>query len=245
MKKLLVVLLALCLAVVPLFCFSGCAFFEDALDLALIKEENELLKEENTQLKKELAQLKFDLAFPDGIIDEDVILNSVSRTVTDGEEGDALQIVGEATVVINGGTFDGGSTPFGGAGNTSIWVNSADAKVLITSGVFTIKGLADGDTGHIDLIYVSQGTVEITGGYFEGADSTVWLLNCKDQYHADGTASIIVKGGTFLNFDPSNCVSEGQNTNFVAEGYTVECEIFEEGTENEYRLYTVVEATQE
>ena len=46
-------------------------------------------------------------------------------------------------------------------------------------------------------------------------------LNCYDANRKSGTAKIIVTGGTFVNFDPSNCKAEGENTNFVADGYGV------------------------
>ena len=46
-----------------------------------------------------------------------------------------------------------------------------------------------------------------------------FVLNCYDANRKSGTAKIIVTGGTFVNFDPSNCKAEGENTNFVADGY--------------------------
>lgn len=241
MKKLFYVFIAVCMTFACMFTFTGCSsFFDDAIHLTIIQEENEALKEENAQLKQELATLKFQIAFPNGIINEDVILNNVNLAVA--TEGDAIQVTGNAVVTINGGKFDGGVTPFGGAGNTAVWCNSETARVVINGGHFTINGLAEGDVGHIDLIYCTAGTIEITGGYFEGADDTVWLLNCKDANYNEGKASIVVTGGTFRNFDPSDCVSEGEHTNFVAEGYVVECEVVNEGTAEEYRLFTVVEA---
>ena len=42
-------------------------------------------------------------------------------------------------------------------------------------------------------------------------------MNIKDRDRAN--SSIVVYGGTFYGFDPSNNLSEGPNTNFVAEGY--------------------------
>ncbi len=39
--------------------------------------------------------------------------------------------------------------------------------------------------------------------------------------YKNGTADIIVKGGTFVNFDPSDNAAEGAGTNFVAKGYKV------------------------
>ncbi len=53
--------------------------------------------------------------------------------------------------------------------------------------------------------------------------------------YKNGTANIIVKGGTFVNFDPSNNLAEGEGTNFVADGYKVISEVHGEDT-----WYTVV-----
>ena len=76
-------------------------------------------------------------------------------------------------------------------------------------------------------VQVQQGTLVINGGTFAvepfGAPYGYnFLLNCVDQPYKDGTAKIIVKGGTFVNFDPSNNAAEGAGTNFVADGYTVQ-----------------------
>ena len=48
-----------------------------------------------------------------------------------------------------------------------------------------------------------------------------YTLNCIDGNYKNGTAKIIVKGGTYVNFDPSNNGAEGSGTNFVADGYKV------------------------
>lgn len=80
-----------------------------------------------------------------------------------------------------------------------------------------------------DLIYASgTGSVVINGGYYvagvkqDGVDGTANIraaLNVKDADYRKGTAKIEVFGGSFLEFDPSNNVSEGESTNFVAEGF--------------------------
>lgn len=160
------------------------------------------------------------------------ILNNLEINVEGA--GDAVAVVSEAIVQIKGGVYNGGKTPFGSAGNTSVWCNHEDATIIIEDGYFYIEGLAvneEGvrDTGHIDLIYCSLGKIEIRGGFFEGANSEVWLLNCKDSNYNEGKASIIVTGGTFVNFNPANCISEGDNTSFVAEGYKVEREVQDNG----------------
>lgn len=106
-------------------------------------------------------------------------------------------------VVIADGEFYGGSTPFGGAGNMAVWVKD-NATLTINNGYFYNNGLAkdaDGnlDVGHIDLIYASKNAkIEINGGFFEGADDTVWLLNCQDN----SGARITVNAGTFVNWNP-------------------------------------------
>ena len=246
MKKLVTTLLVSVLAIFSIFTLTGCSELTDMLDVVFEKElalkENEELKNYIAELETELATLKFYNEYQDGVIGnaDQVELNKVKLEVGD-KEGDALTIEGSAQVTINGGIFDGGKTPLGTLGNTAVWVRSVDAKVVINDGHFFISGLPEGGEGHVELIYCKQGTVEINGGWFEGADSTVWLLNCKDEFYQDGTAKIIVKGGSFVNFDPSNCVSEGLNTNFVAEGYTVVSEVVDEGLETEYTVYTVVE----
>ena len=132
---------------------------------------------------------------------------------------DAITVTA-GTATITGGFYDAGQTPLGGAGNTAVWANGGN--VVITDGTFYSSGLAAGDTGHIDLIYCGLGTITIEGGFYYAENNTVWLLNCKDANYANGTAKIIVKGGTFVNFNPADVHGEPTNpTSYVAEGYTV------------------------
>ena len=42
-----------------------------------------------------------------------------------------------------------------------------------------------------------------------------------DSAYKNGTAKVIIQGGTFINFDPSNNSAKGAGTNFVADGYKV------------------------
>ena len=85
--------------------------------------------------------------------------------------------------------------------------------------------------GNIHAVYVKEGTAEIKGGTFEvqqkypGADKAdEFVLNCLDENRENGTAKIIVTGGTFIGFNPGNCKAEGNGTNFVAPGYASVCE---------------------
>ncbi len=85
--------------------------------------------------------------------------------------------------------------------------------------------------GNIHAVYVYEGVAEIKGGTFEvqqkysDADKAdEFVLNCYDANRENGTAKIIVTGGTFIGFNPGNCKAEGNGTNFVAPGYASVCE---------------------
>ena len=73
---------------------------------------------------------------------------------------------------------------------------------------------------------VQKGTATVDGGSFavyvdEGEDSR-YLLNCIDANYKNGTARIVVNGGTFVGYDPRNNAAEGEGTNFVAVGVGVD-----------------------
>ena len=90
-------------------------------------------------------------------------------------------------------------------------------------------------------VQVQKGTLIINGGHFacEPYSNPVYgykfLINCIDAAYKDGSAKIIIKGGTFVNFDPSDSASENPHGNFVADGYKVVSEAH--GTDT---WYTVV-----
>ena len=135
----------------------------------------------------------------------------------------------EADTTIN--ATENGGINTGTNGGYGINVNKG-ASLTINGGYYYGGGTA---------IQVQKGTLVINGGTFavEPYSSPVYgykfLLNCIDANYKNGTAKIIVKGGTFVNFDPSNNAAEGEGTNFVAEGYKVVSE--QHGTDT---WYTVV-----
>lgn len=80
--------------------------------------------------------------------------------------------------------------------------------------------------GNIHAVYVLEGVAEIKGGTFEvqqkypdAEKADEFVLNCYDANRRNGTAKIIVTGGTFIGFNPGDCKAEGNGTNFVAPGY--------------------------
>lgn len=82
--------------------------------------------------------------------------------------------------------------------------------------------------GNVHAVYVFEGKAYIKGGFYsvqqkysDASKADEFVLNCYDANRANGTAKIIVTGGTFVNFNPANCQAEGAHTNFVKEGYKV------------------------
>lgn len=80
--------------------------------------------------------------------------------------------------------------------------------------------------GNVHAVYVLEGVAEIKGGTFEvqqkypdAEKADEFVLNCYDANRENGTAKIIVTGGTFIGFNPGDCKAEGNGTNFVATGY--------------------------
>ena len=119
-----------------------------------------------------------------------------------------------ADTTINAGENGGIDTKGGAYGINVI----SGANLVINGGTYYGGGTA---------VQVQKGTVTINGGHFavepfsDASYGYNFLLNCIDSAYKDGTAKIIVKGGTFVNFNPANCKAEGAGTNFVADGYKV------------------------
>lgn len=124
------------------------------------------------------------------------------------KEGAELTIEGDGDVMAQEATY-----------SMAVWANGG--VVNIYGGKFYNEG------NGCDLIYASNGgKVYIYGGEFHpcrkvgsvaGTANEYTALNIKDRDRA--ISEIKVYGGTFYNFNPANNVSEGANTNFVADGY--------------------------
>ena len=145
-------------------------------------------------------------------------------------EDNFVALIVDADTTINAGPEGGIDT--GTNGGYAINVRNG-AKLTINSGDYYGGGTA---------VQVQKGELIINGGFFAVEPFSDpygynFLLNCIDSAYKNDTAKIIVKGGTFVNFDPSNNTAEGAGTNFVAEGYSVICEEQANGD----KWYTVVE----
>jgi hypothetical protein len=145
------------------------------------------------------------------------ITNNGELTISEDTVGDGVFKVTAGTLTLDGqGTINGvGKNPY----SMAVWATE-NGKVVINDGYFTnIGAVSDFNSEHFDLIYASgNGQIEINGGEFK-CETPKWILNIKDKDRA--TASIVVKGGKFHGFNPADCASEGEHTNFVAPGYKV------------------------
>ena len=86
--------------------------------------------------------------------------------------------------------------------------------------VFAINLTNNSDLTIKDGLFIG-GKLTIEGGSFDytNAEPTKFLINCIDKAYKKHEASIVVKGGSFRNFDPSNNTAEGESTNCLSEGY--------------------------
>ena len=110
-------------------------------------------------------------------------------------------------------------------GGIDTGTNGGYALNVLSGATLTING---GDYyGGGTAVQVEKGTLIINGGKFacepySNPDyGNKFLINCIDSAYKNGTAKIIIKGGTFVNFDPSDSASENPHGNFVADGYKV------------------------
>ena len=77
--------------------------------------------------------------------------------------------------------------------------------------------------GNVHAVYVQYGMLLVNGGTFSVQQTYTadpnkpyeFTLNCLDESYADGSAQIIVNGGSFYKFDPANNKAEGENTSFT------------------------------
>ena len=134
-------------------------------------------------------------------IDKSLTLDLNGKSINRAN-GTALYVNGDVNVTIQGE----GSV----SGNQAVYVNAG--TVVIKNGNF------HGYNGGHAVYVQGTGNVEILDGTFsiDPSGSYDYVLN---KYDSDREAtSIVVKGGKYLNFDPSNNGAEGPNTNFCADG---------------------------
>lgn len=191
---------------------------------------------------------KDTIKLTDDIVVEDVI--TVTREVTLDLNGKTLS--NESPIWVDTKEIDkwsiisvraNGDLTITGNGKVHALKDDIFAVDVMNGGKLTIQ--SGKFIGNVHCIYVNQGSAEIKGGEYSiqqvyGADKPYeFVLNLLDENRKNGTASIVVTGGTFEKFNPADCKAEGEGTNFVAEGYTSR---LQEGSED---IYEVIVAPQE
>ena len=118
----------------------------------------------------------------------------------------------------------GGDLTIKGDGKIQAKENDAYGIDVMDGGNLVIESVEV--VGNIHAVYVYEGSAEIKGGkysvqqkYSDPATANEFVLNLEDAHRKEDTASIVVTGGTFVEFNPQNCKAEGDNTNFVKDGY--------------------------
>ena len=153
------------------------------------------------------------------VISQPTTLNLEKKIITPDNMGNNntnfCALIVDADTTINAG--ENGGIDTGVNGGYGINVRNG-ATLTINGGYYYGGGTA---------VQVQKGTLIINGGTFacEPYSNPTYgynfLINCVDGAYKNGTAKAIIQGGTFINFDPSNCTAEGAGTNFVADGYKV------------------------
>ena len=153
------------------------------------------------------------------VISQPTTLNLEKKIITPNDMGNNnvnfCALIVDADTTINAG--ENGGIDTGVNGGYGINVRNG-ATLTINGGYYYGGGTA---------VQVQKGTLIINGGTFacEPYSNPTYgynfLINCLDSAYKNGTAKVVIQGGTFINFDPSNCTAEGAGTNFVADGYKV------------------------
>ena len=164
--------------------------------------------------------LSADVVVPETIIiEKDLTLNLNGKTIKN-ELGTKASAVGTDVIIVNEGatlTIEGDGTIEAVSGNDGYAI-IADGRVIINGG--KIKSGIDQNNEPNAVVYArNNGEVYVNGGVFPNEHNSKFVLNKKDAHRA--TTTIEVRGGKFYNFNPQNNAAEGDNTNFVAEGYGV------------------------
>lgn len=149
----------------------------------------------------------------------------------------AISVESGAKLVLTGnGSIEGGE----GGDNSAVMIN-AGGEALIEGGSYSVGSDKDGLGNSCIYLTGPNSTLEITGGEYRSVTpykGKYYVINSTNKNK--DTNSIIITGGKFWDFDPSNVDIEIPAKNYVPEGYQV---VKETITENdvEHNVYTVVQ----
>lgn len=165
------------------------------------------------------------------ILDDDIVVDPKEyRTVS-------TSIAGDVTLKLNGKniSFDdevsyssylfyvnGGHLTIRGDGTITAKPGNITSTFYVQGGTLTIKsGNFYSYERNINVTDHNGANAEIYGGKFYITNDTYYSTNNR-MLNTEGKGQLVIKGGTFADFDPSNKVRNYANKNFVANGYEVE-----------------------
>ena len=140
------------------------------------------------------------------VISQPTTLNLEKKIITPDDMGknnvNFCALIVDADTTINAGENGGIDTGVNGGYGINV---RKGATVTINGGYYYGGGTA---------VQVQEGTLVINGGTFACEPfgdpyGYNFLINCADSAYKNGTAKVIIQGGTFINFDPSNNSAEG------------------------------------
>ena len=155
-------------------------------------------------------------------IQKSLTIDLGGKTLTGSGYDGVFNIEGEnaAVLIKNGKIVAVEQTGTAGKYTMAVWACAAGCEVTLED-LDVSQQITHTDDKQMDMIYTSNGTIIINSGCF-ASGTPAWTLNCKDSAYKDGTAKIIVNGGTFVGYDPRNNTAEGAGTSFVAPGVGVD-----------------------
>ena len=169
----------------------------------------------------EVIQLEGDILVEAPIVvTREVVLDMNGKTLSN--EVDIWDEGANAWAIIS--VREGGVLTVEGNGKIQTKENDCYAIDVMDGGRLVVN---DGEfVGNISAVYVYEGSAQINGGTYSIQQKSEvqgkpneFVLNLEDAHRKEDTASIVVTGGTFVEFNPQNCKAEGDNTNFVKDGY--------------------------
>ena len=146
------------------------------------------------------------------VVNKDLTIDLGDYTLSRGAEKVYGLFVNSGNVILNAGK--GGI--YGGEGGGYIDIAVSDGNLTINGGNYSVGGDENG-LGNSTVYILGSGNVTINGGMFETEKS--W----KDFYYVlninnGKNGTFIVKGGTFVNYDPM-VGDDNMHGNFVADGF--------------------------
>ena len=150
------------------------------------------------------------------IIGKSITLDLNGKTIKNtvdiwGDNANAiLSIKDGAKVAITGnGTMDAKE-------NDCYTINVKKGDLTIENGTFY---------GNVSVVQVEEGTLSVKGGTFDlhqkWEGSSKYLINCIDSAYVDGSANVVISGGTFVGLDPNVSPEQkvdGKAPSFAAPG---------------------------